>query len=488
MAVAVKMDNAVNMDSLYRLIFDVVDSGMALHRVIVNDDGIAVDYVFLDVNPAFEKMTGLKKNEILNKKVTEVLPGIDKSNFDWIERYGRVARTGQPTKFTEFSAPLGRWYSVKAFCPYPEYFVTIFNDVTEDMIHREELRISADWFKVLFYKAPDAYYLLEMDGTVINGNDAMEELSGFSREEFIGTNLFALGVIDCAQLGKLEKHFEANRNGLPAGPEEYVFTKKNGDRIEISARSLPVEWEGRHLILGIARDVSIRASMERKLREANSELNSFAGIVSHDLKSPLNNIKGLVEMAWDDPEYTAENMELIHSEAQRLLDFINSILAVSRAGLTVEHRVEIDLNNILESVYNAEKIGKCPSRLVISDPIPSIMGDFTRMDQVFRNLFSNSFKYRDDDKEELMIEVTFKIKDDFLYLSYRDNGMGISAENIDKVFCPGFVLNRAKGTGLGLSIARKAVIAHGGDIEVSSPGEKQGVEFIIKIPFSTVAV
>jgi len=123
----------------YRQLFSRMTPGFALHEIITDDDGIAIDYRFLEANAAFEKMTGLHVGEILGRTVLEVLPGLEHS---WIERYGTVALGGEAIEFDDFSALLGRHYSIVAYSPEPGRFATIFTDITERKITEDVLRES----------------------------------------------------------------------------------------------------------------------------------------------------------------------------------------------------------------------------------------------------------------------------------------------------------------------------------------------------------
>jgi PAS domain S-box-containing protein len=114
----------------YRSLFDNMLDGFAYHKIIQNENGNPSDYVFLEVNTAFERLTGLKSGEIVGKRVTEVLPGIQESAFDWIGEYGRVALTGQEMRTEQYSEQLGKWYAVSAFSPMKGYFVALFEDIT----------------------------------------------------------------------------------------------------------------------------------------------------------------------------------------------------------------------------------------------------------------------------------------------------------------------------------------------------------------------
>jgi len=112
----------------YRLLFDGMLEGFALHEIVCDASGKPVDYRFLTMNPAFERMTGLRAADVLGRTVREVIPEIEPV---WIERYGRVALTGEPIHFEEHSAALGQHFKVTAFRPQPNQFATVFDDITE---------------------------------------------------------------------------------------------------------------------------------------------------------------------------------------------------------------------------------------------------------------------------------------------------------------------------------------------------------------------
>lgn len=112
----------------FRSLFENITQGFALHKIILDDSGKPVDYRFVVVNPAYEKMTGLLSENIVGKNVLEVLPDLEPS---WIEKFGDVAITGNPTHFEDYAASIGRYYDVTAFCPEPGYFAVAISDITE---------------------------------------------------------------------------------------------------------------------------------------------------------------------------------------------------------------------------------------------------------------------------------------------------------------------------------------------------------------------
>lgn len=133
----------------YSLPIENLPDGFAYHQVITDNDGKPVDYIFLEVNPAFEKMTGLKREEVVGKKVTEVLPGIEIGNFNWIGTYGQVALSGKPARFESYSEPLGRWYEVSAYSDKPGFVALYFNDITKLKQAEMDLQYQEDQMKLL---------------------------------------------------------------------------------------------------------------------------------------------------------------------------------------------------------------------------------------------------------------------------------------------------------------------------------------------------
>ncbi|MDG6243189.1 MAG: PAS domain S-box protein [Methanolobus sp.] len=113
----------------YRGLFENALSAVAIHRIILDECGNPIDYVFLEVNEAFETHTGLKAENVVGKCVSEVLPDIEKASF--IQIYGAVALDGKPVNFEMFSESLQRYYSISAYRVDMEIFATVFQDITE---------------------------------------------------------------------------------------------------------------------------------------------------------------------------------------------------------------------------------------------------------------------------------------------------------------------------------------------------------------------
>ena len=115
----------------YRRLFTTVPVGWAYHKIIVDENNKPIDYIFLEINDGFEKQTGLKRKDVIGKRVCEVLPGIENDPADWIGRYGEVALTGQEIRFENYSEAIDKWFLVTASSPERGYFIAVFDDVTE---------------------------------------------------------------------------------------------------------------------------------------------------------------------------------------------------------------------------------------------------------------------------------------------------------------------------------------------------------------------
>lgn len=121
----------------YRSLFEQMNEGFGLHELVCDGDGRPCDYRFLEVNPAFEQLTGLRREKVVGRLVSEVLPGDDPH---WLETYGRVALTGEPVHLEQYSTPLQRHFDVFAYRPSPGQFAVVFMDVTQRKQMEAELR------------------------------------------------------------------------------------------------------------------------------------------------------------------------------------------------------------------------------------------------------------------------------------------------------------------------------------------------------------
>lgn len=174
----------------YRLLFHNMLNGFALHEMIFDDWGIPVDYRFVEVNDAFESMTGLKREHIIGQQVTEVIPGIEKDPADWICLYGKVVSENKPMRFEQYSQPLRKWFSVNAFKVADNMFATVFEDITVRIEHHITLEKEKERAQGYLDIAGVMFVVLDDQGTVTLINKKGCEVLGYKQNEIIGKNWF----------------------------------------------------------------------------------------------------------------------------------------------------------------------------------------------------------------------------------------------------------------------------------------------------------
>lgn len=160
-------------------------TGYAYHKIIFDEKGEVYDYEFLDVNPAFENLTGFKAEQVVGRRATQVLPMIGEEDFDWVDFYGEITITGGCREFTQYSKELNRWYRIKAYSPKKDHFVTYFNNISQEIEQIKEL----DTF---FQVSPDLLCIIDQDYKLVKVNKAWERQLGYQMNELAGMKFLAL--------------------------------------------------------------------------------------------------------------------------------------------------------------------------------------------------------------------------------------------------------------------------------------------------------
>ena len=251
----------------FRSLFENMSEGFAYHEMIYDDNGTAVDYIFIEVNEAFEHMTGLKGSDILGRRVTEVIPGIEEDEIDWIQKYGKVADTGKEVVFEQYSDSLERWYLVHAYCPGKGHFATIILDITERKRAEKDLRDSEERFRLAFQLNPDAICLSTLDeGIIVDANEFMGVLFGYRVEEMLGKAELELGIW---KNEKNRKHLltELMKYQRTRNAHELELLDRNGTTVHVLLSATVISLAGIPHILSILKDVSVIRSYEKTVNQ-----------------------------------------------------------------------------------------------------------------------------------------------------------------------------------------------------------------------------
>ncbi|MEW6109572.1 MAG: PAS domain S-box protein [Nitrospirota bacterium] len=227
---AVSLQNSRTLEALkeseekYRSLFENMLNGFAYHKIIADENNNPVDYIFLEINSAFERLTGLKREDVIDKKVTEVIPGIRESAFDWIEEYGKVALTGKELITEQYSEYLQKWYSISAYSPERGYFVTVFEDITEKKLADDAIiRAKKDW-ETTFDTMPDLVMILDKEYRIMRVNRATIDKLGIDPENILGRKCY--------------EFMHKSRNPVPSCPYAQLLADGKEHAVEIYEESL----------------------------------------------------------------------------------------------------------------------------------------------------------------------------------------------------------------------------------------------------------
>ena len=172
----------------YHALFENMMSGFAYTKVVLDRHNRPADYVLLEVNRAFERLTGLQAVDVVGQRITDVLPGIEDGDVDWLGELGRVALSGEAAAFDAFLAPLERWFAVSLFSPSPEHVTLMISDISELKATQDSVAGSRDFYLTLFQGFPSMIWRASADGRIDYVNAAWLDFTGRSLDTAIGDN------------------------------------------------------------------------------------------------------------------------------------------------------------------------------------------------------------------------------------------------------------------------------------------------------------
>jgi PAS domain S-box-containing protein len=517
-------------ESKYRTLFDRIDEGFCILQVIFDGAERPTDYRYLEVNPAFERQTGM--TDAVGRTIRELVPDIEPF---WFDIYGDVALTGQPTRFVDHAESMGRWFDVYAFrvgAPRERRVAVLFQDITERQRAQEdrerlleELRLERARLEYVFERAPAVLAVMRGPDHVFElVNDRYRSLVG--NRELLGRRV-AEALPEVVGQGFIELLDSVLRSGEPfvggevplrlartpgAPPEERFVDFAYIPLLEADGTRSGVVAHGND----VTDHVLARREIERLLREseaaradaeaarteaesANRAKADFLASMSHELRTPLNAIGGyvdLLDLGIQGPlaEAQREALARVTANQRHLLTLINDVLAFARleAGqIEMELRplpacaVQAAVEPLVAPLAEAKEI---TLTLRECDRTLRVLGDEERIRQILLNLVGNAVKFTSAGGR---VSRSCEADGEWVYMRVQDDGPGIPLEEQARIFDPfqqvGRRLNQpGEGVGLGLAISRDLARAMGGDLTVeSAPG--RGSSFTLRLPRAPAA-
>jgi two-component system, cell cycle sensor histidine kinase and response regulator CckA len=481
-----------------RLMFKELMSAVALHEIICDADGKPIDYRFLDVNPMFEAMTGLKRADIIGKTVMTIMP---QTESYWIERYGRVALTGVHEQFENYAASLGKYYDVRAYCPERGKFAVMFHDITDRKRVEQTIRESELRYRSVIEQTVEGVFLMDVHTKrILEANRAFCVMLGYTAAELQKVQLYSIIA------GKFE---EVNTNiyqildsgQAVTGEQQYIA--KNGKTVDVEFSASILQMGGKRMLVMVVRDMTDRKKNEETKRQLQKmeSLGIMAGGIAHDFNNLLQVVLGQTAIALrhiDQGNAAADHLEKAKKAIMRAADLTQNLLSYSGKGRF--NAQVVSLNEVIrQNLQLIETSLPKNAQLVLHlhDAVRSVYGDRQHIQQVVMNLIINAGEAITDrggtvtlstSMEEVYLwdstwtERTGEPLDPGFYsvLEVLDDGCGMNKETISKLFDP-FFSTKFSGRGLGLAAVFGIVRGHRGGLMLESE-EGRGTKFRLAFP------
>lgn len=449
------------------------------------------DGMFLDFSGPPGAQTYVHPEEFIGKNVMEVLPP-ELAEIS-MAKIARAIDSGETQIFEyplQFNGQQNHWEARIIACGESEVYA-IVREVTERKIAEQALKASEERFKQLSEAAFEGIAIHE-NGVILEANQRLAEMFGYSLDEFIGANILKFTAPESK-----DTLLENVRNRV-RGPYEAVGMRKDGTTFPVEIVGRQVVFHGKNVRVAAVRDITKRklAEAEREnliteLESKNAELERFTYTVSHDLKSPLITIRGFAgllekDIAKNDAKLVENDLKRIVSAADNMQELLDELLELSRVGRVVNASEEVDMNALAREAINLLS-GQIEERHVdveLASSLPSAFGDRSRLLEVLQNLIENAIKFMGEQPTpHVKIGAMDRERETAYYV--RDNGKGIDPQYHDKIF--GLferLTHDNNGNGIGLALVKRIIELHGGRIWVESvPGE--GASFYFTLPQKT---
>ncbi len=353
-----------------------------------------------------------------------------------------------------------------------------YRDVTLRRRYRKNIEAEREKYSNIIANMNLGLIEVNLEDEIMMVNHSMVEMSGYEQDELIGKkgmDVFLSPEQKKVIIQENKKRLQGNSNSY-----ELEARRKDGElRYWLISGAPNYNLNGKVTgSIGIHLDITELKNLEiqkeillKKLEKRNDELQEYAHVVSHDLKSPLRSINALVSWIREDnldnvSIETQQNLDMIDATLEKMEQLISDVLEYSSIGVNTSSKKLVDLNQTLDDIETLLHVPEHIS-IQIAQPLPTINADKVKIQQLFQNLISNAIRYCD--KEIGHVKIDFEELPDHFKFSVADNGIGIAPEFHDKIFKIFQSLNKSKdSTGIGLSIVKKIVDLYNGEIWVES--------------------
>jgi PAS domain S-box-containing protein len=452
------------------------------------------------MNGLAEKLTGWPQAEVVGRPLSEVFNVVNERTRRPVENPALralsegtivglanhtvlIARDGTERPIDESAAPV-RDESAAILGA-----VLVFCDVTK----REWADNSRTLLAAIVEASDDAIISKTLDGVVRSWNRGAERLFGYTADEAVGRPINL--IIPPERQDEERAILERLRRGERVEHFETVRVAKDGRRIDISLTVSPLFDEDGQVTGAskIARDITERKQSEMMLRAADRRKDEFLALLAHELRNPLAPLRhGLqvLRLAGGDAGIVTDVRTMMDRQLEHMVRLIDDLLDISRIG---QNKIELKRARVpLAAVINSavetarpviEAEGHELSISLPSEPL-FLDADLTRLAQVFSNLLSNSAKYT---RPGGKIWLTVERKGKDAIVAVRDNGIGIPADALQRVFEMFCQIDRSieratGGLGIGLALVKGLVEMHGGTVVADSDGLGRGSTFTVRLP------
>ena len=488
----------------YRCLIENMTAGFALHEMIYDADGEPCDYRYLEVNPAFEHMTGTTAAALIGHTISEVMPNTEDY---WIRTFGRVAKTGEPTSYQNYAREIGRHFDVWVYAPAPDTFAVMCLDITDRVEAHEALRAKEEHLRVTLDSIGDAVITTDTEGRVTAMNPIAERLTGWPEDEAQGRHLPEVFRIINARTRAMVEDPAAKvlASGEIVGLANHtMLLARDGSEYHIADSGAPIRDHSgtiRGVVL-VFRDVSEEYALRERLQQSQKldALGHLAGGVAHDFNNMLTGILGgaeLLHRRLGDDATNAGHITMIIEAAERAAGLTRQLLSFSRQRPLDMRPIDLHqaINNAVALLRNT-----IDRRIIIDRDLESgpalVDGDLSLLQSVLLNLGINAAHAMPDGGTLSIRSRRQEINDydiaqrgldltpgPYYVISVIDTGTGIDPLIRDKIFDPFFTTKTSdQGTGLGLAVALGTIRQHEGALEVDScPGEGTTITLLLPV-------